>query len=197
MLLLKNKVHKKIIAERLKQAVKVHQNTNLVRLEDIANSIVIDNKKMLIGRLKDALNGKTITAKTLIPLLNFLQIPVEEFLADENLAVSDNSWLNELIVWADEKKIPEYKFPRNKEALWNLTSLDLSYNHLGELPESIGNLMNLTSLDLSYNQLSELPESIGNLTNLTSLDLFGNADELPQSVSNVIEKLELLDVQVF
>jgi hypothetical protein len=85
MLLLKNKVHKKIIAERLKRAVKVHQNTNPVTLEDIAESIVIDNKTMRKGRLNDALNGKTISLKTLIGLTDYLQIPVEKFLADSTV----------------------------------------------------------------------------------------------------------------
>ena len=58
--------------------------------------------------------------------------------------------------------------------LTNLTSLDLMYNQLTNLPNSIGHLTRLTQLDLIYNQLTSLPETIGNLTNLTELHLSEN-----------------------
>ncbi|MEI6331593.1 MAG: COR domain-containing protein [Pseudanabaena sp. ELA645] len=52
-----------------------------------------------------------------------------------------------------------------------VTILDLSFQGLTSLPESIGQLVNLIQLDLSGNQLTSLPESIGQLANLHKLDL--------------------------
>ena len=60
----------------------------------------------------------------------------------------------------------------------NLTTLDLSWNHLSHLSEeeldslfnSISKIPNLIKLDVSENQLTLLPKSIGNLTNLNELN---------------------------
>ena len=53
--------------------------------------------------------------------------------------------------------------------LTNLRTLDLSYNELTSLPESIRSLRNLTFLYVSHNQWTSLPESLENLTNLKVL----------------------------
>ncbi|NEQ52634.1 MAG: TIR domain-containing protein, partial [Leptolyngbya sp. SIO3F4] len=67
--------------------------------------------------------------------------------------------------------------------LTSLTSLDLSYNQLSELPPEIVQLTSLTSLDLGSNQLSELPPEIVQLTSLTSLYLGSNQlSELPPEI---------------
>ncbi|OKH34496.1 GTPase [Nostoc calcicola FACHB-389] len=58
--------------------------------------------------------------------------------------------------------------------LQQLTSLDLSVNHLMTLPEAIADLQQLTSLDLRGNQLTTLPEAITKLQQLTTLDLSAN-----------------------
>jgi len=74
------------------------------------------------------------------------------------------------------------------------TELDLEFNNLTSLPESIGLLTNLERLDLSANELTELPKSIGKLTNLKELNLTGNKlDELPESFGQLtkLEKLRL------
>ena len=55
-----------------------------------------------------------------------------------------------------------------------LKKLDLRYNELKELPESIGELVNLQKLDLGYNKLKKLPESIKNLKKLKLLKLERN-----------------------
>jgi Leucine-rich repeat (LRR) protein len=82
------------------------------------------------------------------------------------------------------------EIPESIAQLTNLTSLGLSYNQITEIPESIAQLTNLTLLDLSYNQITEIPESIAQLTNLTSLDLsYNQLTEIPESpaqLSNLI-----------
>jgi internalin A len=55
-----------------------------------------------------------------------------------------------------------------------LQQLDLAYNRLGVLPESVGQLTALQSLDLQNNQLTMLPGAIGRLTALQSLNLQNN-----------------------
>jgi hypothetical protein len=59
-----------------------------------------------------------------------------------------------------------------------LEKLDLSSNFSdfgpGGLPQSIGDLSRLGSLDLSYNQLKELPDSVGSLYQLQVLKLHNN-----------------------
>ena len=60
-----------------------------------------------------------------------------------------------------------------------MTQLDLSWNQLTSLPESITKLSNLTQLDLRENKLTSLPESITKLSNLTQLDLRENPLETP------------------
>ncbi|NJL91655.1 MAG: hypothetical protein HC916_19150, partial [Coleofasciculaceae cyanobacterium SM2_1_6] len=54
------------------------------------------------------------------------------------------------------------------------TKLDLSWQELKEIPESLTNLTSLRSLDLSSNQITEIPESLTNLTSLTWLNLSSN-----------------------
>ncbi len=118
--------------------------------------------------------------------------------------VNDDAWLDELIAWADENKIPDYYFddeyecwrgfPRDKQAILALTGLYLWDNKLTKLPESFGKLTNLTYLSLSCDQLSELPESFGKLTNLTWLSLSGNQlTQLPKSIGKLtnLTRLEL------
>lgn len=69
----------------------------------------------------------------------------------------------------------------------NLEYLNLGYNELENLPDSIGNLSNLQYLNLAYNQLSSLPTSIGNLINLKNIELSNNQflTSLPESIGNL------------
>jgi len=75
-----------------------------------------------------------------------------------------------------------------------LTSLSLSNNRIKEV-KNIEHLVTLTSLDLSFNQIEALPESLALLVNLRELSLHSNGladlttiDKLPQlSVLNVGE----------
>ena len=92
----------------------------------------------------------------------------------------------------DRSKILDLRF--NKlvslpESIGNLSSLrelDLRANDLINLPESIGNLSRLREIDLRFNQFVRLPESIGNLFRLTTLDLHCNQiAKLPESIGNL------------
>jgi hypothetical protein len=73
-----------------------------------------------------------------------------------------------------------------------LVELDLSYNQLTELPDSIGNLSNLQVLSLHLNKLTGLPNTIGNLINLQVLKLGRNKlAGLPDSIGNLVNLQEL------
>ncbi|MFN3202891.1 MAG: leucine-rich repeat domain-containing protein [Bradymonadia bacterium] len=54
-----------------------------------------------------------------------------------------------------------------------VSALDLSKNHLTELPPAFADLQQLTELDLSHNPLGTLPRTLGQLTGLRSLKLNG------------------------
>ena len=63
--------------------------------------------------------------------------------------------------------------------------LDLSGQHLKNLPESIGNLKKLQILDLNENELSYLPKSIKNLEKLRGLNLSNNNfEKLPKLIGS-------------
>lgn len=70
----------------------------------------------------------------------------------------------------------------------NSTLLDLSYDQLTALPESICQLTQLQILDLSDNQLTAVPESISQLTQLQILNLSGNQlTGVPESISQLTQ----------
>jgi len=72
-----------------------------------------------------------------------------------------------------------------------VTSLDLSYNGLTELPPEIGLLTRLTKLYLYNNQLITLPSEIGQLTKLTTLRLdYNKLTALPLEIGLLINLKE-------
>jgi Leucine-rich repeat (LRR) protein/GTPase SAR1 family protein len=94
---------------------------------------------------------------------------------------ADERWEKLDLGWQEITEIPD-----SIANLTNLTSLNLSVNQITEIPESIVNLTNLTSLDLRWNKITEIPDSIANLTNLTSLNLSVNQiTEIPESIANL------------
>jgi hypothetical protein len=68
----------------------------------------------------------------------------------------------------------------------HLTSLDLSFNQLDSLPQSIGVLTTLLELKLSNNKINSISREIGFLDGLSYLDLsHNNISELPEEFSNL------------
>jgi Leucine-rich repeat (LRR) protein len=64
--------------------------------------------------------------------------------------------------------------------------LDVSYNKLSTLPESIEGFKSLKSLNVRCNELVKLPETIGKLTMLNTLDIsYNRLSVLPESITNL------------
>ena len=84
------------------------------------------------------------------------------------------------------------ELPKEIGNLTQLTHLDLSINKLTELPKEIGNITQLIELYLTNNKLTKLPKEIGNLTQLTYLDLSDNElTELPKEIGNLLQLIAL------
>jgi Leucine-rich repeat (LRR) protein len=82
--------------------------------------------------------------------------------------------------------------PDSIKYLKNLLVLDVRHNQLTSLPESIGQLENLQELWLNYNRLTSLPESIGHLHELEVLCLYGNQlTSVPESIGQLKKLLGL------
>ncbi|ORX80790.1 L domain-like protein [Anaeromyces robustus] len=77
--------------------------------------------------------------------------------------------------------------------LKNLELLELNFNEIKAIPETINNLVNLKTINLNDNKIVNIPESLGDLKNLESLDLSYNKidDTIPKSLNN-LTKLEYI-----
>ncbi|KAA0192825.1 Leucine rich repeat protein [Fasciolopsis buskii] len=76
-----------------------------------------------------------------------------------------------------------------------VVELDLSYNVIDHLPESIGEMSSLEVLDLTSNRLKSLPRSIGKLGRLVRLHLeFNQITFLPLEIGELAE-LQLLNLE--
>lgn len=73
------------------------------------------------------------------------------------------------------------------------TELDLSYNHLTAIPNSIVQLTKLKSINLSNNQLTIVPESLGRLTQLHSINLSSNRLTVIPQWLTYLTQLQSLD----
>ncbi len=78
--------------------------------------------------------------------------------------------------------LPQHVLDMNR-----LTSLDISHNLLGELPDNIGDrLTQLEILQLNGNQITTCPASIGNLSQLNLLSMNGNKlVQLPREIGQL------------
>jgi len=105
----------------------------------------------------------------------------------------NNSDVEEILKYVTKKNITvrtlDLRFnklttlPESIGLLQHLKVLSLENNHLTTLPESIGQLQGLEWLSLAHNQLTTLPESIGLLQDLARLGLAHNhLTTLPESI---------------
>ncbi len=79
------------------------------------------------------------------------------------------------------------------KALPGLTTLDLTYNEITEIPEEIELLSNLESLDISGNKINKAPRPIIKLLKLKRLFLQGNNITSVANLIDVIIKLPQLE----
>jgi len=78
------------------------------------------------------------------------------------------------------------RLPSNIGQLKNLHYLEIGgQQHIGDIPQSIGNLNKLDTLWIADLLAGEIPETFGNLTNLKLLYLSTTARSLPQSIGNL------------
>ncbi|KAL6051973.1 Leucine-rich repeat serine/threonine-protein kinase 2 [Balamuthia mandrillaris] len=97
-------------------------------------------------------------------------------------------WFNVMKVY--HNKLTE--LPKNFVNLTSLTSLDVTYNHLSEIPSVFfANCRELRFLDVSGNQLTRLPSEIGCLTKLDRL--YASSNKL-EAIPYTIGKLTNLQV---
>ncbi|CAH8517126.1 unnamed protein product [Schistosoma turkestanicum] len=82
------------------------------------------------------------------------------------------------------------------ETLKYLVELDLSYNQIDHLPDSIGELVSLEVLDLTSNRLEALPNRIGELVRLVQLELESNQiTSIPLNIGQLCQ-LQILNLDV-
>ncbi len=106
---------------------------------------------------------------------------------------TEYAWMQVLWNWAEQENIVD--FPKNKEELMEIVSLDISHKNLDELPEEIGMLSSLTNLNASHNQLIDLPKSLTHLKKLICLNLeHNNIRKLSKNIGKIVS-LEVLNLE--
>jgi hypothetical protein len=101
----------------------------------------------------------------------------------------ENNRISELnLSWEDIHIIPD-----TIGSLSSLQNLKLNNNNIEYLPASIGRLTSLMELTLDNNYLKSIPETIGALgPSLKNLDLYGNLlHELPLSITRLSSKIKI------
>lgn len=120
------------------------------------------------------------------------------------LLPQDLVWLDNIIKWADDNNIEDYKLkqryykdanrepywsgiPRDREKLYNLKELRISTSpkEVDLITPEIGRLKNLELLYISVGGRPSIPAEIGNLVNLKSLTLDVRAATLPDEICNL------------
>jgi Leucine-rich repeat (LRR) protein len=114
----------------------------------------------------------------------------------------DDSWIDELIQWADNNNIPELQYiqddimcdegfwaglPRDREVLANLEELDLSWHSCSEIPEQIRHLKNLKTFRFSKSRDGLQPPFMENADGIEEIE------EIPDWIAELknLEKLDL------
>lgn len=125
---------------------------------------------------------------------------------DEYINTKNEKLLDTLIEWANKNNLPELKneehmviaggyfegFPRDKNILIELHTLNLPNCKINTLPKEIGTLKNLKKLWLDGNHLTHLPDEICNLTLLEELYIPNNdIEKLPTNIGNLKNLIEI------
>jgi Leucine-rich repeat (LRR) protein len=106
------------------------------------------------------------------------------------LSENEKEIIMELIEICNQK-IPKFELEDGK-----IVKLNIDYEFLMHLPESIGNLKHIRRLNITNTLLKSLPESIGNLNSLKRLNIYTNQlKTLPESIGN-LKNLEWLTAGV-
>jgi hypothetical protein len=188
---------------RLDSAADLPSGSEALKISNYKLKLIGTHKK---AYLEDILKGfrRRVEGDTFI----LVNLQTENMTPRNNIAVVDDSWMERLWAWADDRGIYEWTLPRDKLGLVNLKTLEFRQgrgnfsrwiNYLEELPLEIWQLPNLQYLDLSATRLTELPKEIGQLTNLQELDLSRTKlTELPKEIRQLtnLTKLDLSATQL-
>ena len=95
-------------------------------------------------------------------------------------------WFDDICKWADDYKLNEDIFPRDRFKLESLKKLDISDKNIKVLPKQINKLENLQELIMDNNQIEILPLEIFELKNLYILSFLHNkVSFIPKNISNL------------
>ncbi|KAF8568775.1 hypothetical protein P879_06697 [Paragonimus westermani] len=112
---------------------------------------------------------------------SFTTIPDENTDQFSHLKVKCNSLIGLDLSYNLIEKLPDSLFE-----MMNLELLDLTSNRLQQLPPTVGKMSHLVQLHLEFNQLASLPSEICELTHLKVLNLDANKlTRLPSSIGSV------------
>lgn len=111
------------------------------------------------------------------------------------------SWVQELVNWAEEYDIDEIMlitritpYETLAQDLLSLSDLNLSHRPIEEFPTGLCQLRNIKRLHMAYMQLNTVPEFIMDLPNLEYLDLSHNRlHSLPEEMIK-LKSLKTLDI---
>ena len=151
-------------------------------------------------RLNEWAKSSQYNQKATERIVSFLQDTSKHTLDLTKLSLTDlpDIWQHSAFTARLEKLNLEYNqlsfLPNSIGHLVRLQELSLDHNRLASLPKSLKNLFNLQWLYLNSNQLTRLPQSFGLLSHLQELNLEDNRfTSLPESFGN-LSKLRRLDL---
>ncbi len=187
-----NEFHKKKYNYNLKEIIEKQdlKNLNNIELAEILiNYLVISSLKLEFGRVIFSLNKNGTIADLDLSNVAYHGLGLNQ-LFNSLGAILSLSFLKRLDLSNNHlKTIPEII-----NRAYQLEKLDLSYNDIDNLPNSISAFTKLKMLNLKSNSLKRVPETINKLQNLETLILRDNLlNTIPFSIGN-LKKLKLIDL---
>ena len=138
---------------------------------------------------------------------NLLNITKSLLSNQQSSHYADDSWIEKLFKWADEKYIPNYEWvqdkdneeegyyngiPRDAKTLFKLKTLKLYNLDFEQLPNEFFNLIQLEKLTINNSNLKKLSNKIKNLKNLRDLSLVKNQlSELPNELQHLTKLTDI------